>query len=448
MRGLSILAVLGGLILLTVLPTLAQSASPEADERPDILVVMVDDFGYLEDERVLERLPNIGRLWLEGGLRFRHMYDESPLCCPSRVSFLTGQHTLNHGVVRNNGNLLDHNQTIAVALQEAGYHTIQAGRYLIRYDGSEVPPGWDKAFIMAAPEPPSFWRNGRLIEFERGFVDDITRRQTLRWVERAPPDRPLFAWVTPVAPHPCQSDGKQCYVPSVMARDDGARACAGVEKFKPPTYTTTTNVREVRAMPDWRAGWRLRRVCESLRVVDRTVGQLLGAQAQRERPAYFIFTSDNGMAWGQKGFSLKHTPPSTRVPFYIAGPGIEASTTDAMTSKIDIAPTLAEIAGADVPWADGVSFRPLLEGEALPGRDELLHVMPRSNARSYEGWKALRTPGWRFVQWQSGEEELYDLAADPWEATNVIDREPDVAAGMRTRLEELTKTSPPSDDSL
>ena len=60
---------------------------------------MVDDLGYLQDDRVLERLPNIRELWLEGGLRFERMYDQTPLCSPSRVSMLTGKNTLDHGVV-------------------------------------------------------------------------------------------------------------------------------------------------------------------------------------------------------------------------------------------------------------------------------------------------------------------------------------------------------------
>ena len=247
-----------------------------------------------------------------------------------------------------------------------------------------------------------------------------------------------------VAPHPCKSEGKQCYLPDVMPRDDGAKACKGIEKFKPPTYSTTVNPREVRGMPAWRSGWRLRSFCESMRVVDRTVRQLVKAQAERGRPAYFIFTADNGMAWGQKGFSLKHTPPSTRTPFYVAGPGIEPGTTDALTSKIDIAPTLAQIADADVPWADGSSFMALLQGEPFAGRDELLQVMPRSNPKSYEGWNALRTPAWRFVRWRSGDEELYDLVADPWETTDLAAREPELATTMRMRLRELTAAAPAS----
>jgi arylsulfatase A-like enzyme len=194
-------------------------------------------------------------------------------------------------------------------------------------------------------------------------------------------------------------------------------------------------------MPDWPRGWRLREVCESLLVVDRAVGQLAAAQARRERPAMFVLVSDNGMAWGQKGFSLKHTPPATRAPFYVAGTSVVAGATDALVSKIDIAPTLAELAAADLPWADGTSFVPLLRGEPGPGRGELLEVMPGSDAVGYQGWNALRTPGQRFLRWDDGKRELYDLEADPWELENLVRAEPEVAAQMEARLDELLVAS-------
>ena len=190
-------------------------------------------------------------------------------------------------------------------------------------------------------------------------------------------------------------------------------------------------------MPPWPRGWRLRQTCESLLVVDRTVAQLQKAQAERGRPAYYFFVADNGMSWGQKGFSLKHSPPSTRAPLYIAGPGIEPGSTEVLTSKIDIGPTVAELAGAELPWSPGTSMAPVLRGEVFEGPSELLEVMPRSSQNSYEGWNALRTASHRFIRWDDGKRELYDLAADPWEQRNLVKSESDLAATMESRLDEL-----------
>jgi len=422
------------------LPVGSETAATES-AAPDVIIVMVDDLGYLADERVLERLPNIRSLWLDEGLRFDRMYDQTPLCSPSRASLLTGKDTLHHGVVRNDPRALDESETIAVAAQEAGYHSLVVGKYLNRYDGSVSPPGWDHAFLLKSETRPSFWKDGRSVSYKDRFSDDVIRQQAVRWLRQAPTDEPLLALVSPGAPHVCESVGEQCYEPEVMPRDQGARECRGVPAFRPPSYTIRTNPREVREMPPWPAGWRLRRVCESLLVVDRTVGQMVAAQAERQREAWFIFLSDNGMSWGQKGFSLKHTPPASHAPFFVAGPGLAPGSTEALTSKIDIAPTIAEMAGLELPWADGASFAPLLRGETSAGRSEMIEVMPRSNDLGYAGWSALRTPEHRLIKWDTGQTELYDLAADPWERRDLASAEPEMAAAMEARLDELLAAS-------
>jgi arylsulfatase A-like enzyme len=412
-------------------------SGPPESAAPDIIIIMADDLGYVTDDRVLSQLPNIRELWLEGGLRLERMYDQTPLCSPSRASLLTGKDTFAHGVERNDPRALDDTETLAVALDESGYHTAMAGKYLNRYDGSVVPPGWDEALMLRSEAKPSFWRNGRPVSYRGRFSDDVIREEAVRQVREAPADQPLLSWVSLGAPHVCEATGAQCYTPEVMRRDQGAEACASLAPFKPPSYTTRTNPREVRAMPPWPRGWRLREVCESLLVVDRTVAQLAAAQADRERPALFVLMSDNGMSWGQKGFSLKHTPPATRSPFYAAGTGVPAGSSEALLSKIDIAPTLAEAAGVDLAWADGASFLSLLRGEPSRGRDELLEVMPGSDEVGYVGWSAVRTPDARFVRWDDGKQELYDLAADPWELENLADAEPERAAQLETRLDAL-----------
>ena len=449
MRRAIALAIALASCLLVVTPAAAQSeiatplARTEDREDPsgdtsDIIVVMLDDFAYLEDQRVLERLPAISSLWLDDGLRFEQAYDQTPLCSPSRASILTGKNTLDHGVTRNNPKPLDDSQTISVALQQAGYHTFLTGKYLNNYNGSVMPPGWDHALMLKSHERPSFWLDGELTSFDGGFHDDETRQQAVQWVADAPEDQPLFGLVSMVAPHVCKSSG-QCYVPDVMAQDQGAEACADIPDYQPPSYSTTTNPREVRPMPDWPDGWRLQEVCESLLVVDRTVGQLLETQAQRDRPAYFMFVADNGMAWGQHGFSQKHSPPATRAPFYVAGPEIEAGSTDVLTSKIDIAPTIAELAGTELPWAAGNSLAAVLRGQTVEGPTELLEVMPASNG--YMAWDALRTPEYRVIRWKDGTVELYDLVSDPWELEDLAATEIELAASMSARLEDLVAAS-------
>jgi arylsulfatase A-like enzyme len=449
-RAVALTAALG-LSLVTASPAAAQeSALPTArvDETPppeavapDIVIVMADDLGYVSDERHLRALPSIRDLWLDGGLRLERMYDQTPLCSPSRASLLTGKDTLDHGVTRNDPRPLDDQETIVVALDEAGYHTLMAGKYLNHYDGSVVPPGWDHAFMLRSEERSSFWSDGQPVRRAGHFADDVIRQAAVGQVRDAPTDAPLLSWVSMGAPHVCEAEGEQCYTPEVMPRDQDAQACSSLAPFKPPSYTIRTNRREVREMPPWPRGWRLREVCESLLVVDRAVGQLVEAQAARGRPAIFILMSDNGMSWGQKGFSLKHTPPATRAPFYVTGTGVPVGSSEALLSKIDVAPTLAEAARVELPWADGTSFLPLLQGEPFDGRGELLEVMPGTPDEGYVGWQALRTPAWRFIRWRDGKRELYDLATDPWELRDVVADETEQAARLEARLDELLAAS-------
>ncbi len=458
MRRALALTIALSLMLLAATPAAAQSesaspaarvdadASPDAagsptELAPDIVMVMVDDLGFVTDDRLLGRLPNIRDLWLDGGLRLQGMHDQTPLCGPSRASLLTGKDTLDHGVLRNDPRPLDDTETVVVALDEAGYHTLQAGKYLNRYDGSVVPPGWDRTFMLRSEERSTFWRDGQPVREQGRFSDDAIREEAVRQVREAPTDQPLFSWVSFGAPHVCEAVGTQCYTPEVMRRDQGAEACAALAPFKPPSYSTQTNPREVRAMPPWPRGWRLREACESLLVVDRAVGQLVEAQAERGRPALFIFVSDNGMSWGQKGFSLKHTPPATRSAFYAAGTGVPAGSSEALLSKTDVAPTLAQAAGVDLPWADGASFLPVLRGDPFSGRQEMLEVMPGSGGVDYVGWSALRTPDARFIRWDDGKRELYDLTGDPWELENLVRSEPQQAAEMEARLDVLLDAS-------
>jgi arylsulfatase A-like enzyme len=458
MRRALALTIALSLMLLAATPAAAQSesASPAArvdDEAspdvtgsppelaPDIVMVMVDDLGFVTDDRVLGRLPNVRELWLDGGLRLAGMHDQTPLCGPSRASLLTGKDTLDHGVLRNDPRPLDDTETVVVALDEAGYHTLQAGKYLNRYDGSVVPPGWDHTFMLRSEERSTFWRDGQPVRERGRFSDDAIREEAVRQMREAPTDQPLFSWVSFGAPHVCEAVGTQCYTPEVMRRDQEAEACAALAPFKPPSYSTRTNPREVRAMPPWPRGWRLREVCESLLVVDRAVGQLVEAQVERGRPALFILVSDNGMSWGQKGFSLKHTPPATRSAFYAAGTGVPAGSSEALLSKTDVAPTLAQAAAVDLPWADGASFLPILRGEPFSGRQEVLEVMPDSGGVDYVGWSALRTPDARFIRWEDGKRELYDLTNDPWEQENLVRTEPQQAAEMEARLDVLLATS-------
>jgi arylsulfatase A-like enzyme len=418
------------------------------DQPPDIIVVMVDDLGYIPDDRVLQRLPAIRETFIENGQRLSGMHGETPLCCPSRATFLSGSHTLHHGVISNDGNAFDPTDTLATRLDQAGYHTLLMGKYLNEYEGTTTPPGWDRVMMRQENDDAVFAIDGEVVELTDVPPDEALRREAATWIAEAPVDEPLFAFLTPRAPHrhpqKCGQDAERgCqYLPFVAEEDQGAPECGGLEPWKPPNYTTDVERRPVPwGMPRFEDGWPMDVICESLLVVDRLVADVVAAQAERGRPAYLVFLSDNGMSWGQKGRAQKHVPTSTQLPFYVAGPGVAVGGSHALASTIDIPATLAELAGVELGAGDGQSLVPLLHDLAAPGRDEMLHIMPADPDGFYEGWAALRTPSWRYIRWDGGTRELYDLAADPWEMENLVEQEAATAAEMDARLDELIEAS-------
>ena len=453
--------------------TLAQSPSPSSSPsrqpdtvdvvdgfdtvdtvQPDIIVIMVDDLADIPTDRILERLPNIRRLFLREGKRFTEAFNEVPLCCPARANFHSGQHALRNGIVFNNPRGFDHTQTLAMALDEAGYETMLLGKYLNHYNGRKVPPGWDRVSIVKTNSRtrPQHWQEGKVETYPGRFFDDVIRTRAAKWMTDASLSVPVFEFISPFAPHrhpfKCGRDSStECQLtPAVMPRDQGAAECRGIGRFKPPSYTVSTRRRPYPvAMPSaWRSGWPLVRFCESLLVVDRMVGQLEAAQKKRDRPAVWVFMSDNGMAWGQHGFPQKHVPWATPLPFYMAGPDISSDDADARVSIIDIPVTIAEIGGASMPWADGISLMPLLSGATDEHRTEILELMPAPPANSdweYRGWEGIRSGPWRYVRWDSGLRELYDLSTDPGEIDNVQREQPEVVAQLDARLDILLEAS-------
>ncbi len=168
--------------------------------------------------------------------------------------------------------------------------------------------------------------------------------------------------------------------------------------------------------------------------VDRGVARIIGElrEAGALRDSYVIFTSDNGYLLGEHrvhvGKALPYEP-SIRTPLMIRGPGVEPGVErDELTVNVDLARTIARIAGADPRRIlDG---RDLLADQELADRDVLLET---------NLYAAVRTERWLWAEYENGDRELYDLQADPRQLESMHE-EPETAAiraELAARLDEL-----------
>jgi N-acetylglucosamine-6-sulfatase len=413
------------------------SAASAAQTRPNIVVIETDD----QTDDSLRFMANVNRLLVQQGVRFDNNYASFPLCCPSRSTFLTGQYAHNHGVMGNappQGGFtkLDHSNTLAVWLQRAGYYTAHVGKYLNGYGTPDtrsiVPAGWSEWHGATSLPYLGFTLNegGQLNRYPANQANyqtdvfgakavDIIRRQTAL-------DTPLFMWVAFFAPHsggprdPDDPAGTSALRgPSPAERHRNAFASQALPQ--PPSFNeadvsdkpaSVRNRRLLNATQIRRIQEMYQQRLESLLAVDEGVANIveaLRASGELER-TLIIFTSDNGFMHGEHRIPSGKVvvyEPSARVPLVLRGPGVSHGPhVSDVVSNIDLAPTI--LAAAKVKAGrvmDGRSLLPLA-GDRLAdyGRDLLLET---------PNYAAIHTSRYVWVEYGSGERELYDLKTDP-----------------------------------
>ena len=440
----AVVAAVAGVAGFLQLAVLAPQARAGGREPPDVVLVITDD----QRAGTLQHMPQLRKLLTHRGVRFRSAFVPNPSCCPSRASFLTGAYSHTNGVWKNRGpfggmQAFDDSSTLATWLQSAGYRTGLFGKYLNGYrDPSTVPQGWSEWFAFISGDGRAYYGfnasdNGRLKSFPPDTYSTVeTSDRVSRFIRSTPPREPLFAVWTPIAPH-------RPFLPEERYVD----APIDVAPWRPPNY----NERNVSDKPRWvRAGERLdagtRAAIDADRLgqyrtllsVDDGIADIVRAlrQAGRLSNTILVFTSDNGLMWGEHRLTRKAVPygGASQVPMIVRyDPLTEASrrgaTVGSLVVNIDVAPTVMDLAGL-VPnrAVDGRSIAPLLDGsaEAVRSRIVIEHAAG-SDAPAYCG---VRTKRELFVHYTTGEEEYYRLDDDPWSLVNLAGRR-DVRAEIR-----------------
>ncbi len=387
----------------------------------------------ISDGDSLVEMPGVRRVIGGRGTTFREAFVVNPLCCPSRASILTGNYSHTTGVYTNfpprgGVSAFDDSSTIATWLDDAGYRTGLVGKYMNGYATPwRVPPGWDR--WSALLEGSNYYdyemsQDGRYRRYGSAPADystDVFADLASNFIRTTPRAQPLFLFLTPAAPHHPRVPAPRYVDRAPLHRFVPGPSLPEADVSDKPAYIRTR--RPIHRDPSdlWAAE------SLALRAVDDLVVSTFEAIRERGRlhETLFIFMSDNGFAFGEHRWNYKLTPyeESIRVPLVVRyDPLTRGLSTNAMAANIDVAPTIADIAGVDIPTVEGRSLKPVLEDPGIDVRRDLLieHLQFReSGLHDPPTYCAVRTVDRLFVRYATGEEELYDLQADPHQLENL-----------------------------
>lgn len=434
-------------------------SAPGAARPPNVIYILADDLGYGDlgcyGQQTL-RTPNLDRLAAEG-MRFTQHYAGSTVCAPSRCVLLTGRHT-GHGRIRGNGpgRLTAGDVTFATLLRKAGYRTGCFGKWGV----GNPPPlddparhGFDEFhgyvnMYHAHNYYPEFlvrngvkeplrnrlypdWREKRagaqewagVAEIAVDYAPKLIADAMLDFVRRQH-ERPFFVYYALNLPHANNEGGGEKRI-----GNNGMR------------------------VPDWggfakRGEWPAQEkgFARMIQYIDQDIGKLLALLRELgiDDRTLVLFSSDNGphQEGGHKvdffdsngpltGWKRDLTEGGIRVPFLARWPGqVPAGRTSEHVSGFqDIFPTLCELAGVKPPATDGISLVPtLLAKGAQPPHPHLYWEFYERGGRvavRLGNWKGIRND---VVKNPDGPIELFDLATDLGEQTNVAARHPEVVA--------------------
>lgn len=417
-------------------PSRVCARDPADDSRPSMVLILTDDQRW----DTLWAMPTVNRALAQHGITFRDSFVVNPLCCPSRATILTGQYSHSTGVYTNedgfHGGLSSFkvSSTIATWLQRAGYRTALMGKYLNGYSPTEseyIPPGWDRwlAFATTTGGGGKYYDytlsdDGRQVSFghdSRDHSTDVLAQEAVNFICETV--GPLFLIYAPYAPH-----GPA--IPAPRHKDEFGNLRLEI----PPSYDesdVSDKPRWVRQLPRPGPYKTHANYFQSLLGVDEAVGDIVDAlqETRRLNNTLILFTSDNGFMWGEHRHQFKLAPyeESIRVPFVLRFDRLinEPRVDHHMVLNLDLASTLADVAGVPAPGAEGESLLPLLADDHDGWRNHFLieHLNAASaGARDpIPSYCAVRTRQKLYVAYETGEEELYDLNSDQYQLRNKVD---------------------------
>ncbi len=457
--------------------------------RPNVLFIVSDDLNTLMGcyGDTLARTPNLDRLAARG-MRFERAYCTFPLCGPSRNSFLTGLYPNATGIHTNAQifrQSIPDQVSLPQAFRRAGYFAARIGK-LYHYNvpksvgtnGHDDPASWElelnpagvdrleeepEIFTLtpgqfggtlswyASPKADAFHTDGMMAADAEWVLERCSRDSTRPFFLAVGFFRPHTPYVAPQDPYFGWHPVDRMPVVTGVVEDQADLPAAALGSYK----------KEQDKLTDER-----RRQCRqaynaSISFMDAQVGRVIDAldRLGLTDRTIIVFTSDHGYHMGEHGLWQKQSlfEESARVPLLIVAPDSTRPGGVAHTpvSQVDLFPTLAELCGVTTPGnLQGQSLVPILADPSRQGRGWALTQVVRRRGQGREPFfgYSLRTPLWRYTEWDEGREgrELYDHEADPRELVNLAESEAHAATVslLSEQLREAVATTLPSDGKI
>lgn len=437
-----------GSLFLTTESGVLKASDPKA-AKPNVLFIAIDDMNdwtTLFDKNNPIKTPNLERL-ARRGMFFSQAYSAAPACLPSRTAIMSGYRPNTSGIYKNRGKRWP-NQLNAVTLsqyfRDNGYLAKGAGKIFHHpFNGGRGPEdqGWDDFQKWLPARKPKTNYNGykkgmpgigmlHNVIYDWGMhrrkMVDEDMFEYVSSVMEDDYDKPLFLAAGIFKPHlPFYAPPEffkqypfdKTVLPDMKTNDLEDVPAPGIEMAHNQHFI----YENVMQKPDADPGSHKKMVqCyqASATYADSIVGRLLDKldATGRADNTIIVLWSDNGYHLGDKESCVKFTlwEKANHIPFIIVAPGVTepGSRCDRPVSLVDVYPTLLELAGLPPKNdLDGRSLVPLLKNPHQQWQPAIM-----TNGK---GNHAIRSSRWRYIRYNDGSEELYDLDKDPWEWTNL-----------------------------